>query len=173
MPSRRGAGAWTSPVGTFLLRGMAMKKIVAVAVLAAMTTLCTVAAVATVAAGTGGHPRTGPNAARPPEAPAPPEGGVLPEGGVEQQEVSRAQYDILVRQCRYANTPGDRERCRTEVREQYRIGRRNPTLDCRTYSGVTVCGRLELSAQERSCVKEAVGGGMTRRRAEVECYAFR
>ncbi|GLX09358.1 hypothetical protein [Microbispora sp. NBRC 16548] len=144
-----------------------MRKIVAVAVLAAMTMLGTVAAVASVAAGTGGHPRTGPWAGSPPQAPAP------PKGGVKQQEVSQKQYDILVGQCRYPKTPEARHRCRTQVREQYRVGAFNPNLDCRTYSGVSVCGVLELDAAQRSCVEESVGGGLTRRRAEVECYAFR
>ncbi|MFF4128638.1 hypothetical protein ACFYYP_34430 [Microbispora rosea] len=144
-----------------------MRKIVAVAVFAAMTMLGTVAAVASVAAGTGGHPSTGPWAGSPPQALA------LPKGGVQRQEVSQRQYDILVGQCRYAKTPEARDRCRTQVREQYKVGTFNPALDCRTYSGVSVCGILELSAAQRACVQESVGGGLTRRRAEVECYAFR
>lgn len=156
-----------------------MRKIVAVAVFAAMTMLGTVAAVASVAAGTGGHPRTGPWAGSPPQAPALPKGPalpngpVLPRGGVQRQEVSQRQYDILVGQCRYPKTPEARDRCRTQVREQYKVGTFNPALDCRTYSGVSVCGVLELSAAQRACVQESVGGGLTRRRAEVECYAFR
>ncbi|MEU7881207.1 hypothetical protein [Microbispora bryophytorum] len=144
-----------------------MRKIVAVAVLAAMTMLGTVAAVATVAAGTGGHPRIGPWAGSQPQAPA------LPKGGVKRQEVSQEQYDILVGQCRYPKTPEARDRCHTQVREQYKVGAFNPGLDCRAYSGVSVCGVLELSAPQRSCVEESVGGGLTRRRAEVECYVFR
>ncbi|MEV5740157.1 hypothetical protein AB0L30_08880 [Microbispora rosea] len=150
-----------------------MRKIVAVAVFAAMTMLGTVAAVASVAAGTGGHPSTGPWAGSPPQALALPEGPVPPKGGVQRQEVSQRQYDILVGQCRYAKTPEARDRCRTQVREQYKVGTFNPALDCRTYSGVSVCGILELSAAQRACVQESVGGGLTRRRAEVECYAFR
>lgn len=134
-----------------------MTKIVAVAVLAAMTMLGTVAAVASVAAGTGG---------RPPQA-------SVPHGGVARQEVSRKQYDILIGQCRYPKTAEARQRCRTQVREQYKVGAFNPDLDCRTYSGISVCGVLELSAAQRSCVEESVNGGLTRRRAEVECYAFR
>ncbi|MEN3534885.1 hypothetical protein AAH991_07220 [Microbispora sp. ZYX-F-249] len=143
-----------------------MRKIVAVAVLAAMTMLGTVAAVASVDAGAGVHPRTGPRAGIAPQAPA-------PRGGVERQEVSRDQYDVLVGQCRYRKTSEARKACRTEVRERYKVGAFNPNLDCRTYSGVSVCGTLELTAAQRSCVEESVNGGLTRRRAEVECYAFR
>lgn len=144
-----------------------MTKIVAVAVLAAMTMLGTVSAVASMAAATGGRP---PSAAQ--GAGSPPQAR-MPEGGVARQEVSRKQYDILIGQCRYAKSPEARQRCRTQVREQYKVGAFNPDLDCRTYSGITVCGVLELSAAQRSCVEEAVNGGLTRRRAEVECYAFR
>jgi len=50
---------------------------------------------------------------------------------------------------------------------------RTSSAERRAYSGVSVCGVLELSAPQRSCVEESVGGGLTRRRAEVECYAFR
>ncbi|WP_432929024.1 hypothetical protein ACQPZZ_03965 [Microbispora sp. CA-135349] len=139
-----------------------MRKIVAVAVFAAMTMLGTVAS---VAAGAGGRPGIGPRA------------GIAqasaPKGGVERQEVSRKQYDILIGQCRYLKTSEARHRCRAQVREQYTVGAFNPNLDCRTYSGVSVCGVLELTAAQRSCVEESVGGGLTRRRAEVECYAFR
>ncbi|MEU8173318.1 hypothetical protein AB0C14_10615 [Microbispora hainanensis] len=144
-----------------------MRKIVAVAVLAAMTMLGTVAAVASVATETGGHPRTGQWAGSAPQAPAP------PKGGAQRQEVSQEQYDILIGQCRYAKTKEARQRCRTQAREQYRVGSFNEALDCRTYSGVSVCGVLELSDAQRACVEESVGGGLTRRRAEVECYAFR
>ncbi|WP_327049274.1 hypothetical protein OG320_16195 [Microbispora sp. NBC_01189] len=143
-----------------------MRKIVAVSVLAAMTTLGTAAAVAAVAAGTGVRPGTGPRSAYR-QAPVP------PEGGVERQEVSQQQYDILIGQCRYPKTGQARERCRTQVRAKYVVGAFNPALDCRTYSGISVCGTLELSAAQRACVEESTGGGLTRRRAEVECYAFR
>ncbi|WP_244301649.1 hypothetical protein [Microbispora triticiradicis] len=143
-----------------------MRKIVAVSVLAAMTTLGTAAAVAAVAAGTGVRPGTGLRSAYR-QAPAP------PEGGIERQEVSQEQYDVLVGQCRYPKTGQARARCRAQVRAKYVVGAFNPALDCRTYSGVSVCGPLELSAAQRACVEESVGGGLTRRRAEVECYAFR
>jgi hypothetical protein len=89
------------------------------------------------------------------------------------QEVSKAQYDILYGQCRYADTADARARCQERVRNAYRIGARNPNLDCRTYSSVTVCGVLQLSERQKACVRESVKGGLTFRRAEVECYAFR
>ncbi|MCT9932002.1 hypothetical protein N5079_17510 [Planotetraspora sp. A-T 1434] len=93
------------------------------------------------------------------------------EGG-QQQEVSEAQYHILMNQCRYADTPGAREQCRSEVERKYFIGAPNPELDCRTYSSVTVCGELTLSPRQRACVEDSVESGLTYRRAEVECYAF-
>ncbi|WP_248960835.1 hypothetical protein [Sphaerisporangium perillae] len=87
--------------------------------------------------------------------------------------VGRAQYKIMIRQCRYSNTPALRKKCRAAVKTHYRIGRRNnPRLDCRAYSGIVVCGKLMLSRNERRCVTRAVRAGVTRRRAEVECYAF-
>ncbi|WP_230882395.1 hypothetical protein [Planomonospora sp. ID91781] len=87
-------------------------------------------------------------------------------------EVSPEQHRILTGQCRYADTAGLREECLAAVRRGYRVGRENRDLDCRTYSGVTVCGRLPLSERERGCVEKWVTGGLTQRRAEVECYVF-
>ncbi|MEU5883586.1 hypothetical protein [Spirillospora sp. NPDC047279] len=43
------------------------------------------------------------------------------------------------------------------------------TVDCRTYSGVEVCGGLTLDAKQKQCVRQAVDQGMSERRAEVEC----
>ncbi|GAA2640396.1 hypothetical protein GCM10010411_95780 [Actinomadura fulvescens] len=43
------------------------------------------------------------------------------------------------------------------------------TQDCRTYSGVKVCGKLQLTEKQKQCVQQAVQKGMTDRRAEVEC----
>ncbi|MEV7964377.1 hypothetical protein AB0O34_00120 [Sphaerisporangium sp. NPDC088356] len=86
--------------------------------------------------------------------------------------VSRTQYRILFHQCRYANTKKLRRQCRLAVGRNYRIGRWNPYLDCRTYSGITVCGKLKLSKAERRCVIISMKDGLSRRRAEVECYAF-
>ncbi|GAA1270523.1 hypothetical protein Psi02_20880 [Planotetraspora silvatica] len=132
--------------GTSPRGGDAMKKIVAVAVLAAMTMLGAVAA-----AYADGRHRV---------------------DGRQQEEVSSAQYHILLGQCRFGDTAGARAQCRTDVKRNYRIGARNPDLDCRTYSSVSVCGELTLSPREQACVSESVGGGLTFRRAEVECYAF-
>ncbi|MFC4586037.1 hypothetical protein [Sphaerisporangium corydalis] len=98
--------------------------------------------------------------------------GASPAGAVARTTVGRGQYRIMVRQCRYANTPKLRKQCRQAVRWNYRVGARNPYLDCRTYSGVTVCGRLRLGRRERRCVVAAVKAGLTRRRAEVECYVY-
>ncbi|MER7363232.1 hypothetical protein [Nonomuraea wenchangensis] len=92
--------------------------------------------------------------------------------GMSQQEVSREQYQVLVSQCRYADTAKARARCRAEVVELYRIGRTDKSLDCRTYSGITVCGKLRLSKSERQCVRHSVEQGVPYRRAEVECYAL-
>ncbi|WP_433221889.1 hypothetical protein [Microtetraspora malaysiensis] len=89
-----------------------------------------------------------------------------------KQQVSRAQYRILIRQCRYADTKTARRECRAKVRRTYTIGAANPNLDCRTYSSVTVCGKLKLSPRQEACVRESVRSGLTFRRAEVECYAF-
>ncbi|GAA4589230.1 hypothetical protein GCM10023194_42950 [Planotetraspora phitsanulokensis] len=124
-----------------------MKKIVAVAVLAAMTMLGVVA----TAYADGRHQA----------------------GGRQQEEVSRGQYTILLGQCRFEDTAGDRTQCRKDVRLNYRVGAWNPNLDCRTYSSVSVCGVLTLSPREQACVNESVGAGLTFRRAEVECFAFR
>ncbi|MER7506484.1 hypothetical protein AB0L05_36715 [Nonomuraea pusilla] len=92
--------------------------------------------------------------------------------GVERREVSKEQYATLLGQCRYADTQSAREQCRTNVRETYRIGRTDRELDCRTYSGVTVCGTLTLGTSERACVQDSVSKGLTHRRAEVECYVY-
>jgi hypothetical protein len=86
--------------------------------------------------------------------------------------VGRSQYKIMLRQCKYAETAARRRQCRKAVRRHYRIGRWNPRLDCRTYSGITVCGRLTLGSRERLCFRRSVKAGVSRRRAEVECYAF-
>ncbi|GGS93297.1 hypothetical protein GCM10010156_59430 [Planobispora rosea] len=85
-------------------------------------------------------------------------------------EVSPAQHRILLDQCRYADTPALRERCRSAAENDYRTGEENPSLDCRTYSGVSVCGVLPLSERERKCAETAAAGGLPSRRAEVECY---
>lgn len=86
--------------------------------------------------------------------------------------VSRAQYTIMINQCRYANSKRLRRQCRKAVWKHYSVGAWNPRLDCRTYSGVTVCGRLKLSRRERRCVALSVAAGLTRRRARVECYVY-
>ncbi|MER7205763.1 hypothetical protein [Streptosporangium sp. NPDC000239] len=87
--------------------------------------------------------------------------------------VSRSQYETLLNQCSYAATARRRAECRDTVRQDYRAGgEENPDLDCREYSGVSVCGRLRLSPAERACVRDSVAKGLTYRRAEVECYAF-
>ncbi|MFC0864188.1 hypothetical protein ACFHYQ_17980 [Sphaerimonospora cavernae] len=154
-----------------------MKKIFAVAVFATMTML------GTTAAGAGNvHSHAGSRAGGPPEPQPGAQSGVQPgvqSGTASQQpakaprQVSEDQYKILLNQCRYADTQEAREQCRADVAEQYRVGKHDPTLDCRAYSGVTVCGELKLSEREQACVQESVQGGMTHRRAEVECYAFR
>ncbi|MEU7854500.1 hypothetical protein [Nonomuraea sp. NPDC049141] len=92
--------------------------------------------------------------------------------GSDRHEVSRSQYQVLIGQCRYADSSHARLRCRTAVRANYRVGSRDPMLDCRTYSSVTVCGTLNLSSGERACVRDSVAKHLSFRRAEVECYAF-
>ena len=87
--------------------------------------------------------------------------------------VSRWQYQTLLNQCQYINSAMGRDRCRKNVGLNYRIGSEpNPDLDCRRYSSVLVCGELELSPRQLKCVEDSVRAGMTRRRSEVECYAF-
>ncbi|MEV0144807.1 MULTISPECIES: hypothetical protein [unclassified Nonomuraea] len=98
--------------------------------------------------------------------------GAAADGDGDGQDVSSRQYRILLRQCSYANTHGARARCRSHVRSTYRIGATDPSLDCRTYSGVTVCGKLMLSRSERACVRDSLTKGLSYRRSEVECYAF-
>ncbi|GAA0361523.1 hypothetical protein GCM10009530_08820 [Microbispora corallina] len=170
-----------------------MRKIVAVAVFAAMTML------GTVAAGAGHPPRTQPQAERQRQQDQPCEAATEAAGQAEQTgqaeearpgeqsslskgeeggrpervEVSRSQFDILLDQCRFADTHEARCACRAAVKEKYRVGAANPSLDCRTYSGVSVCGELTLNPRQKACVEESVQGGITYRRAEVECYAFR
>lgn len=96
-----------------------------------------------------------------------------PPGADGRTYVSREQYRVLLAQCRYADTPAMRADCRTRTRQRYAVGTRPlESLDCRTYSGVTVCGELTLSVREQNCVRQAVDRGLTFRRAEVECYAF-
>ncbi|WP_226898884.1 hypothetical protein [Nonomuraea phyllanthi] len=90
--------------------------------------------------------------------------------GAYQHEVSQQQYDTLISQCRFSDF--GKAKCRAAVREVFRIGKADTKLDCRTYSGVTVCGTLKLSKAERRCIDNAVAGGLPFRRAEVECYAF-
>ncbi|QYC39060.1 hypothetical protein Nocox_07175 [Nonomuraea coxensis DSM 45129] len=92
--------------------------------------------------------------------------------GTQPHDVSQEQYRTLISQCRYADTAKARARCRAEVRELYRVGRTDKTLDCRTYSGITVCGTLRLNKSERACVRDSVAQGLPYRRAEVECYAL-
>ncbi|MER5425737.1 hypothetical protein [Streptosporangium roseum] len=86
--------------------------------------------------------------------------------------VGRDQYQVLMNQCQYADTEQLRSQCRSAVENDYRIGAENSSLDCRTYSGVTVCGNLPLSKREAACVQHSVEAGLTERRSEVECYAF-
>ncbi|MEU8269321.1 hypothetical protein AB0B89_19435 [Sphaerisporangium sp. NPDC049002] len=125
-----------------------MKRITTVVVLATMTMFGTTAMFSTVAAG----------------------GPPVQE---EKKSVSKDQYRILTRQCRYADTAKTREECRAQVKEKYQIGPRPATdLDCRTYSSITVCGVLVLSDRQQQCVRESVESGLTYRRSEVECYAF-
>ncbi|TDE58133.1 hypothetical protein E1295_05845 [Nonomuraea mesophila] len=90
--------------------------------------------------------------------------------GTDQHEVSEEQYETLLAQCRYAGT--GKGRCRSTVKEIYRIGATDAKLDCRTYAGVSVCGTLKLSKAEQACIRDSVEGGISFRRAEVECYAF-
>ncbi|MEV0590067.1 hypothetical protein [Nonomuraea cavernae] len=90
--------------------------------------------------------------------------------GTEPREVSEDQYHVLMEQCRYVDTSSRRAECRAAVKEGYRVGKADPTLDCRTYSGVTVCGELLLSDAENKCIRHSVDEGLPYRRAEVECY---
>ncbi|MBG0832422.1 hypothetical protein HS041_32470 [Planomonospora sp. ID67723] len=87
-------------------------------------------------------------------------------------EVSPAQHRVLTGQCRYADTERLRGECRSAVERDYRVGKANPSLDCRTYSGISVCGTLLLSERERRCAEDAVAAGLESRRAEVECYVL-
>ncbi|MEV5413410.1 hypothetical protein AB0K60_31830 [Thermopolyspora sp. NPDC052614] len=89
-----------------------------------------------------------------------------------KEQVSRKQYEALIAQCRYAGRGWSRRHCESEVEESYRIGRADPGLDCRSYVGVTVCGTLRLTRDERACVADSVDKGLGRRRAEVECYVY-
>ncbi|MFC5834112.1 hypothetical protein [Nonomuraea insulae] len=89
--------------------------------------------------------------------------------GMDQHEVSQEQYDTMIAQCRYSDT--GKAKCRAAVREMYRIGEADHQLDCRTYSGVSVCGTLRLSKSERACTRDSEAKGIASRRAEVECYA--
>ncbi|MEV7009460.1 hypothetical protein [Streptosporangium sp. NPDC051022] len=94
-------------------------------------------------------------------------------GGSKKIPVSESQYQTLLDQCGYANTAQRRAACRSTVKENYRVGpEENPNLDCRSYAGVSVCGKLQLTPAERQCVRDSVQKGLTYRRAEVECYAF-
>jgi hypothetical protein len=92
--------------------------------------------------------------------------------GDDHQQVSKAQFEILYNQCKYADTPKARESCRSRVKHTYRIGHRDRNLDCRTYVGVTICGELKLNKDERECVEDSVKKGLGYRRAEVECYVY-
>ncbi|MEU6721476.1 hypothetical protein ABZ897_59400 [Nonomuraea sp. NPDC046802] len=90
--------------------------------------------------------------------------------GMHQHEVSQDQFDILIAQCRYSAL--GKAKCRATVRETYRIGKADPSLDCRTYSGISVCGTLTLSKAQRACTRNSTEHGISFRRAEVECYAL-
>ncbi|MGN9838353.1 hypothetical protein ACTMTI_09570 [Nonomuraea sp. H19] len=99
-------------------------------------------------------------------------GGTTARDGFDQHEVSEEQYRTLIAQCRYADTSKARAECRAEVKATYRIGEADTSLDCRTYSGVSVCGTLKLSRAERKCAEDSAKQGLPFRRAEVECYVF-
>ncbi|GAA3441700.1 hypothetical protein Pve01_17180 [Planomonospora venezuelensis] len=90
--------------------------------------------------------------------------------GAGPAEVSAAQYRVLTGQCRYADTERLREECRSAVERDYRVGKANPSLDCRAYSGISLCGALPLSERERRCADDAAAAGLDPRRAEAECY---
>lgn len=98
--------------------------------------------------------------------------GVSAQASDRQTPVDRDQYRALINQCRYADSARLRSECRAAVRNTYRVGEGDSALDCRTYSGVTVCGELTLSKREAACVQHSVKEGLTRRRSEVECYVF-
>jgi hypothetical protein len=90
-----------------------------------------------------------------------------------KSSVSRWQYQTMLEQCRYVKSATGRIRCEGSVKRDYRIGKApNPNLDCRTYSSISVCGKLQLSPGQLRCVSDSVRSGLTRRRSEVECYAF-
>ncbi|GII86406.1 hypothetical protein Ssi03_43960 [Sphaerisporangium siamense] len=130
-------------------------KVVALAT-AALFTMVTVPAATAIAAVTAAIPVAG-----------------GPPGPEEKRSVSAEQYRVLTSQCRYADTAEARRACRKEVTAKYVIGAAAaPDLDCRTYSGVTVCGTLTLGPKEQQCVERSVSQGLAFRRAEVECYAF-
>lgn len=93
-----------------------------------------------------------------------------PSDSGHRQSVSEDQYQVLIGQCRYIKTAGVRDACRSKVRDKYEIGEASETLDCRTYSGVTVCGELDLTATQKKCVQHSVDSGLSYRRSEVECY---
>jgi hypothetical protein len=100
-------------------------------------------------------------------------GGTTAAGdGIEKHEVSEEQYQTLTAQCRYADTGAAQAECRADVKERYRVGKTDTKLDCRTYSGVSVCGTLKLSKAERKCAQDSTDQGLSFRRAEVECYAL-
>ncbi|MGI5165335.1 hypothetical protein ACQEU3_13330 [Spirillospora sp. CA-253888] len=61
----------------------------------------------------------------------------------------------------------DRAESRTQPAE------RTGDIGCRTYSSFRVCGEPRLTQAQRDCVHRSVELGMTERRAEVECLAYR
>ncbi|MFC4584532.1 hypothetical protein [Sphaerisporangium corydalis] len=86
--------------------------------------------------------------------------------------VSQDQFQVLTDQCKYVKATRAQSDCRAAVERDYKIGEADATLDCRTYSGVSVCGVLNLSETQKRCAEDSVAQGLTYRRAEVECYAF-
>jgi len=44
--------------------------------------------------------------------------------------------------------------------------------NCRTYSSVSVCGKLDLNEKQRQCVTDSTRLGMSESRAQVECHTF-
>jgi hypothetical protein len=107
-----------------------------------------------------GAPDPSPATAPPQTSPAAPPG----------RSVSEEQYRVLVGQCSYVKTAPGRDACRSAVRATYHVGEASDSLDCRTYSGVTVCGELHLTDSQTQCVRHSVLSGLPFRRSEVECY---
>ncbi|MET7335401.1 hypothetical protein [Nonomuraea sp. NPDC005650] len=91
------------------------------------------------------------------------------------ESTGRKPQQILIDQCGHigAKTAPARKHCWVKAGNSGTAGVKRPTLRCRTYSSVTLCGRPKLTRLQLLCVRKLVESGLSYRRSEVECFFIR